>query len=70
MNKKLLNNNKIKNTLFIIFAILALWFARFQYSDYNIKRTISACIVAQKQTSENFDTNKAKEYCTAQIKKK
>ena len=70
MNKKLLNNNKIKNTLFIIFAILALWFARFQYSDYNIKRTISACIVAQKQTSEKFDPKEARDFCKEQISKK
>ena len=29
--------NKIKTILFILFAILALWFVRFQYSDYNLK---------------------------------
>ena len=62
--------NKIKTILFILFAILALWFVRFQYSDYNLSKTISACIVAQKQTSEKFDPKKAKEYCIDQIKKK
>ena len=61
--------NKIKTILFILFAILALWFVRFQYSDYNLSKTISACIVAQKQTSEKFDPKKAKEYCLTQIKK-
>ena len=62
--------NKIKTILFILFAILALWFVRFQYSDYNLSKTISACIVAQKQTSEKFDPKMAKEYCIAKIKKK
>ena len=62
--------NKIKNILFIIFAIAALWFVRNQYSDYNLNKTISACVVAQKQTSEKFDPKKAKEYCIAQIRKK
>ena len=62
--------NKIKTILFILFAILALWFVRFQYRDYNLSKTISACIVAQKQTSEKFDPKKAKEYCIAKIKKK
>tara|TARA_B100000700_G_scaffold149501_1_gene166252 strand:+ start:713 stop:907 length:195 start_codon:yes stop_codon:yes gene_type:complete len=62
--------NKIKSILFILFSILALWFVRFQYSDYNLNKTISACIVAQKQTSEKFDPKKAKEYCIDQIKKK
>ena len=62
--------NNIKSILFIIVAILALWFIRHQYGDYNIKKTISACIVAQKQTSEKFDPKEAKEYCEKQIKKK
>jgi len=62
--------NKIKSILFILFSILALWFVRVQYSDYNLNKTISACIVAQKQTSEKFDPKKAKEYCIDQIKKK
>ncbi len=62
--------NNIKSILFIIVAILALWFIRHQYGDYNIKKTISACIVAQKQTSEKFDPKKAKEYCESKIKKK
>ena len=63
-------NNKISTILFIIIAIAALWFVRHQYSDYNLNKTISACIVAQKQTSEKFDPKKAKEYCIDQIKKK
>ena len=61
--------NKIKTILFILFAILALWFVRFQYSDYNLNKTISACMVAQKQTSESFDVDKARKYCEEEIKK-
>ena len=62
--------NKIKSILFIIISILALWFVRNQYSDYNISKTISACIVAQKQTSETFNPKEAKEYCEAKLKKR
>ena len=62
--------NKIKTILFIIISIVALWFVRNQYSDFNISKTISACIVAQKQTSENFDPKVDKEYCKKQINKK
>ena len=62
--------NNIKSILFIIVAILALWFIRHQYGDYNIKKTISACIVAQKQTSKSFDLKKAKKFCKEEIKKK
>ena len=62
--------NKINTVVFILISIIALWFIRNQYSDYNLNKTISACIVAQKQTSEKFDPKIAKEYCIAQIKKK
>tara|TARA_B100000029_G_scaffold101673_1_gene92042 strand:- start:1141 stop:1335 length:195 start_codon:yes stop_codon:yes gene_type:complete len=61
---------KTSTILFIVIAIVALWFVRNQYSDYNISKTISACIVAKKQTSEKFDPQEAKEYCLKQIKKK
>ena len=61
---------KTSTILFIVIAIAALWFVRNQYSDYNINKTISACIVAQKQTSENFNPKEAKEYCKKKINKK
>jgi len=63
-------NNKTSTILFIIIAIAALWFVRYQYSDYNLNKTISACVVAQKQTSEKFDPKKAKEYCKKELSKK
>ena len=62
--------NKIITIVFIIAAIVALSLVRSMYSDYNLERTIQACIVAQKQTSENFDPKVAKEYCKKQINKK
>ena len=62
--------NKIKSILFILFSILALWFVRFQYSDYNLNKTISACVVAKKKTSKSFDKEQAKKFCTEEIKKK
>ena len=63
-------NKNTSTILFIVIAIAALWFVRHHYSDYNLNKTISACIVAQKQTSEKFDPKEAKEYSEKQIKKK
>ena len=63
-------NNNIKMILLVIFGIIALYIFQINNSDYNLNKTISACIVAQKQTSEKFDPKIAKEYCIAQIKKK
>tara|TARA_B100001750_G_C14992905_1_gene343434 strand:+ start:350 stop:550 length:201 start_codon:yes stop_codon:yes gene_type:complete len=60
--------NNIKIILIIILGALALIIFGIK-SDYNLKKTISACMVAQKQTSKNYDKEKAKKYCTDQIKK-
>ena len=49
MNKKLTNY-----IIFLIIAIILLYFARNNYKDFNINKAISACVLAQKQTSKNF----------------
>ena len=59
--------NKTKIILFVIIAIIALYFIRNNYKDYNLKRTISACIFAQKQNSASFDAEKAKTFCKKKI---
>ena len=59
---------KKKIVLFVIFVAVAM-FIIFKYSDHNLNRTIQACMVAQKQTSETFDAEKAKKFCKEQIKK-
>ena len=58
-----------KNILIIIFIIVGMFFIS-QFSDHNRNKSISACIVAQKNTAENFDINEAKKFCEKEIKKK
>jgi len=57
-----------KIILFVIFIVIGI-FIIFKYSGYNLNRTIAACMVAQKQTSETFDAEKAKKFCKENIKK-
>ena len=57
-----------KIILFIIFIVIAM-FIIFKYSNYNLNRTIQACMVAQKQTSETFNAEKSKKFCKEKIKK-
>ena len=57
-----------KIILFVIFVAVAM-FIIFKYSDHNLNRTIQACMVAQKQTSETFNAEKAKKFCKEKIKK-
>ena len=64
MNKKILNY-----LIFIIIASILLYFARNNYKEFNINKAISACVLAQSQTSENFNKELAKKECEEKIKK-
>ena len=57
-----------KNRIIIsaIVVIIMLFLARTIYSDYNLKKIISACILAQTQ---NSNIEEAKKICTDKFKK-
>ena len=57
-----------KIILFVIFIAVAMLII-FKYSNHNLNRTIQACMVAQKQTSETFDAEKSKKFCKEKINK-
>ena len=57
-------NNRI--IISVIVVIIMLFLARSMYSDYNLKKIISACILAQTQTS---GIEEAKKICTDKFKK-
>ena len=57
-----------KNILLVIFIIIAV-FVSSKFSDHNLKKTISACILAQLQTAESPNVEKAKKVCEERIKK-
>ena len=57
-----------KKLLFFVFIVIAM-FVILKYSDHNLNRTVGACMVAQKQISETFDSEKAKKFCKEKIKK-
>jgi len=54
-------------TLGIIFVYF--YFFKEKFSEYNLKKSISACVVAQKRTSESFDLEKSKKYCEERVRK-
>ena len=64
MNKKFLNT-----ILFIIISVILLYFARNTFKEFNSKKVISACILAQKQTSQNFDMDIVRKECEKKIQK-
>ena len=64
-----------KNFLKFIIILLGIitvyfYFLKDKFSEYNLKKSISACIIAQKRTSESFDLEKSKKYCGEVVRKK
>ena len=62
-------NNNLKMIALIIFGVIVLYIFQTNYSGHNLNKTISACVVAQKQTSKSFDLKQAKKFCEEEIKK-
>ena len=57
---------KNRLTISIIAVIIILFLARSMYSEYNLKKIIDACILAQAQTSS---IEEAKKNCANKFKK-
>ena len=57
--------NKILTIISVIVIIIILFLTRTLYSDYNLKKIIGACILAQTQTSNLED---AKQICVDKFK--
>ena len=55
--------------LFIVLAIIALYLSRITYGGHSLKKSISACIIAQVKKNENLTYEVAKNYCEKEIKK-
>ena len=61
-------NNNLKMIGLIIFGVIVLYIFQIN-SDHSLNKSISACVVAKKQTSKSFDLKKAKKFCEDEIKK-
>ena len=60
---------KILKLIIILIGIILIYFAKTNFTEYNLEKSISACVVAQKRTSETFDLEKSKKYCEEKVKK-
>tara|TARA_B100001996_G_scaffold233717_1_gene180425 strand:+ start:624 stop:824 length:201 start_codon:yes stop_codon:yes gene_type:complete len=63
-------SNNFKMIAVIVIGIIILSLFRVKYSDYNLNRTISACMVGIKKTTKEFNPEKARKHCEKEIKKK
>jgi|TARA_B100000780_G_C20948825_1_gene378507 hypothetical protein len=58
-----------KNILIIIFIFLGMYFI-LNFSDYNLKRAVDACLAGSQKLSKSkiTDLKEARKFCEAQIK--
>ena len=62
--------DKILTVISVMAVIIILFLIRNIYSDHNLKKTVAACVLAQKQTSNSFNIEEAKQICVDKIRKK
>ena len=61
--------DKILKLIIILLGLIIIYLSKTKFSEYNLQKAISACVVAQKQTSKSFDLEQAKKFCEKEIKK-
>jgi len=59
----------IKFIIFIILGIIALYFTKINYGDQSKKKSILACVIAQKKL-KNISNDEAKKFCEKEINRK
>ena len=55
--------------IFVLVVIILVYFLKTYFEEYNLSKSISACIVAQQRTSESFDLEKSKKHCEERVRK-
>ncbi len=58
-----------KLIILIFVGIILIYFLKTNFTEDNLEKSINACIVAQKRTSETFDMEKTKKYCEEEVRK-
>ena len=60
----------IKFIIFVILAIISLYFTRVNYGDHGMNKSIMACVIAQKNKSKEMTATEAEKFCKEDIIKK
>ena len=59
----------MKKLFIVLFAILIIYFLKTNFTQYNLEKSISACILGQKQKSESFNLKEAQKFCEKKLGK-
>ena len=59
---------KYKSIIFILIALVLLYFAKDKYSSFNISKSIQACILGQKKLNPEMTAKDAEKICVDYVK--
>ena len=59
----------ILKLIYILIGIILIYFAKTSFTEYNLEKSISACVLAKKRTSASFNFEKSKKYCEEKVTK-
>ena len=60
---------KSRTIISVIVVVIILFLVRNIYSDHNLKKTVAACVLAAKQTSNSSNIEEIKQSCEDKIRK-
>ena len=53
--------DKFLTIVILLAAIFSIYFVKMYFSEYNLKKSIAACVLGQKRTSDSFNLEKVDE---------
>ena len=62
-------SNNLKMLALVVFGIIMLFIFNDQYKTHNLKKTVSACMLAQKKASKSITPEQARIICEKEINK-
>ncbi len=62
-------STNLKMIVVIVLGIIVLFVFNDKYKNYNLNKTILACMAAQKKTSNSLNAKQSKKFCEEKIRK-
>ena len=62
-------STNLKMIVVIVLGIIVLFVFNDKYKNYNLNKTILACMAAQKKTSNSLNAEQSKKFCEEKIRK-
>ena len=59
---------RYKSTIFILIALVLLYFAKGKYSSFNVSKSIQACMMGQKKLNPDMTKDEVEKICVDYVR--